>query len=44
MSDHVTCVWKIYEEKFGSSMWSFSWFGQKGNKIESKAIGVTKLL
>ena len=30
------CVWYIYEEKFGSSMWSFSWFGQKVNKIEVK--------
>ena len=30
------CVWQIHEEKFGSSMWSFSWLGQKLNKIEVK--------
>ena len=35
MFDHVTCVcvWQIHE-KFGSSMWSFSWFSQKVNKFE----------
>ena len=37
MFHHVRCVyvWQIYE-KFGSSMCSFSWFGQKVNKFEVK--------
>ena len=33
MFDHITCD---RYEKFGSSVWSFSWFGQKVNKFEVK--------